>query len=154
MHFGHVLPFSCCGCCFLSAKRLSSRGCSPFAAASCCVMLELCFSLCDACPQVPARGVEDKWLLDDFCMGIELTCEIFRISASLDMSSRSLPSTTSAVLQLCELRRNTVRHSTMPTMLYADNALSDNALPQSTVTIHCHMPPSWSHVHNEHSRLG
>ena len=24
--------------------------------------------------QVPERGVEDKWLLDDFCMGIELTC--------------------------------------------------------------------------------
>ena len=25
-------------------------------------------------PQVPERGVEDKWLLDDCCMGIELTC--------------------------------------------------------------------------------
>ena len=92
------------------------------------------------CAQVPERGVEDKWLLDDFCMGIELTCEIFGISASLDISSRSLPSTTSAVLQLCELGRDTVRHSTMPTMLYADNALSDNALSQSTATIHCYNP--------------
>ena len=24
-------------------------------------------------PQVPERGVEDRYLLDDFCMGIELT---------------------------------------------------------------------------------
>ena len=24
--------------------------------------------------QVPERGVEDKCFLDDFCMGIELTC--------------------------------------------------------------------------------
>ena len=91
-------------------------------------------------PQVPERGVEDKWLLDDFCMGIELTCEIFGISASLDISSRSLPSTTSAVLQLCELGRDTVRHSTMPTMH------CHNPLPQSTVTIHSYNPLSHATV--------
>ena len=95
--------------------------------------------------QVPERGVEDKWLLDDFCMGIELTCEIFGISASLDMSSRSLPSTTSAVLQLCELRRDIARHCSMPTM-HCPTMHCHNPLPQSTVTIHCHNPLSHATV--------
>jgi hypothetical protein len=39
-------------------------------------------------PQVPERGVEDRWLLDDFCMCIELTCdELFAYSVGADATS-------------------------------------------------------------------